>query len=116
MTDALRRGDARAYVLGLGVDPLTFATDLLTALVLPRPLFSKLFARLTPQNAEGHLVANGSDVHIPFTEEFVRKFAETEPMQAGVPQVEPVPLTASARWATRRCGGGPSRTEVAHTS
>ena len=33
MTAALDDGQVRAYVLGLGVDPLTFATDLLAAVV-----------------------------------------------------------------------------------
>src|SRR6266705_6878677 len=33
MKHVLDRGDVRAYALGMGVDPLTLATDLLTAVV-----------------------------------------------------------------------------------
>jgi hypothetical protein len=83
MNAALRRGDARAFVLGLGVDPLTFATDLLTVVALPQPLFVELFGELVAQNAEGRLVrhaAGGGDV--PFDATSVRRFTSTEPMQA----------------------------------
>lgn len=82
MNAALRGGDARAFVLGLGVDPLTFATDLLTVVALPRPLFVELFGELVNQNAEGRLVHHATGVGIPFTATSVRRFTSTEPMQA----------------------------------
>ncbi|MGH3912873.1 MAG: helix-turn-helix domain-containing protein [Pseudonocardiaceae bacterium] len=56
MTDALHTGRIRAHVLGMGVDPLTFATDLLTVVVFDAALFDELFADLVHTNAEGRLV------------------------------------------------------------
>jgi hypothetical protein len=82
MNAALDGGGARAFVLGLGVDPLTFATDLLTVVTLPRPLFTELFGELVIQNAEGRLVRHARGVGVPFTAESVRRFTSTEPMQA----------------------------------
>ena len=82
MIEALDRGDARAFVLGLGVDPLTFATDLLTAVALPRRLFAELFGNPVIHNAEGRLVQNASGTGFPFTTESVRRLTGTEPMQA----------------------------------
>jgi hypothetical protein len=109
MNAALHGGGARAFVLGLGVDPLTFATDLLTVVALPWPLFMELFGELVIQNAEGRLVRHaagggrfaGSDgggrfagsagggrfagsagVGVPFNATSVRRFVSTEPMQA----------------------------------
>lgn len=92
MTDALRSGRISAHVLGLGVDPLTFATDLLTVVVFDAPLFDELFAGMVDHNAEGRLVgpaANGT-VHpgvpftggFPFTVDHVRRMLEQYPMQA----------------------------------
>jgi hypothetical protein len=57
MTAALDRGQIRAWCLGLGVDPLTYATDLLTVAVIDSEVFDGLFS-LTPRiNAEGSVLA-----------------------------------------------------------
>jgi len=82
MTAALRSRTVRAFVLGLGVDPLTFAADLLTAVVLPRPLFTELFGQLPMENAEGRLVTDGAEPLIPLTAESVHRFTQEAPMQA----------------------------------
>jgi 8-oxo-dGTP pyrophosphatase MutT (NUDIX family) len=42
----------KAWVFGLGADPLTFATDLLTAVVIDAPLYDELFGAAT-HNDEG---------------------------------------------------------------
>jgi hypothetical protein len=42
----------KAWVLGLGADPLTFATDLLTAVVIDAPLYDELFGAAS-HNDEG---------------------------------------------------------------
>ncbi|MEV4258361.1 hypothetical protein AB0J52_34840 [Spirillospora sp. NPDC049652] len=56
MTEARRDGRLRAYHLGLGVDPLTLAVDLLTAVVLADEAFDELFGdRLVAENAEGRV-------------------------------------------------------------
>lgn len=82
MNAALRRGDARAFVLGLGVDPLTFATDLLTVVALPKPLFVDLFGGLVTQNAEGRLIGHAPGGDVPFDAASVRRFTSAEPVQA----------------------------------
>ncbi len=56
MTDALADGSIRAYCLGLGCDPLTFALDLLAAVVIDAPLYDELFGGLVEVNAEGRVL------------------------------------------------------------
>lgn len=53
MTGALADGHIRADVLGLGVDPLTFATDLLVRVVIDAPVFDELFGARVAVNDEG---------------------------------------------------------------
>ena len=48
MTEALDGGQIRVWCLGLGVDPLTYATDLLTVAVIDSDVFDELFS-LTPR-------------------------------------------------------------------
>ena len=47
MTGGLADGPVRAWCLGLGTDPLTFAIDLLAVVVIDAPLFDELFGRAT---------------------------------------------------------------------
>ena len=54
-------GDCRPYLLGIGIDPLTFATDILTVTVFEAAAFDRIFAGLVPANDEGHLVVRGGD-------------------------------------------------------
>lgn len=54
-------GTCRPYLLGLGADPLTFATDLLTVVVFEAATFDRLFAGLVTSNAEGDFEAHGPD-------------------------------------------------------
>ncbi|GAB3462155.1 hypothetical protein [Actinophytocola sediminis] len=53
MTDALLAGRIRASCLGLGVDPLTFATDLLVSVVIDAAVFDDLFGAWVARNDEG---------------------------------------------------------------
>jgi hypothetical protein len=77
LATARRAGLARAYVLGLGVDPLTFATDLLTAVVIDAPIFDEVFGAAVATNAEGEVVLGNT-----LTESAVDRFVQKEPMQA----------------------------------
>jgi hypothetical protein len=52
----LSDGQVRADALGLGVDPLTLATDLVVTASFDAPVFDRLFARLVDTNSEGRLV------------------------------------------------------------
>src|SRR5262249_31288643 len=63
--------------LGIGVDPLTFATDILTAVTIDAPLYDDLFGQVTGTNAEGSILPA-----IPFTAEIVDRYASREPTQA----------------------------------
>jgi hypothetical protein len=57
MTEALDRGQIRVWCLGLGVDPLTYATDLLTVAVVDSPVFDEEFSLNPRGNEEGEVLA-----------------------------------------------------------
>jgi hypothetical protein len=77
LTDALHSGQIRARVLGMGVDPLTLATDLLVATVIDAPLYDELFAGAVGANAEGAILPA-----VPFDAAAVDRYARREPTQA----------------------------------
>jgi hypothetical protein len=84
MTEALGSGLIRAHVLGMGVDALTLATDLLTVVVFDAPLFDELFAGLVEVNAEGRLLAVRAGrpaAGLPCTADQLRRTSR-QPMQA----------------------------------
>jgi len=82
---ARRAGLLRVYWLGLGVDPLTLAADMLSVAVLDAELFDATFAGLVQANDEGRLVtgdgATGAAVGVPFKAPNIERFATAEPMQ-----------------------------------
>ena len=59
MAAALDRGQIRAWCLGLGVDPLTYATDLLTVAVIDSRVFDELFSLDPRGNDEGSVLGAG---------------------------------------------------------
>ncbi len=77
MSDALLSGQIRAYCLGIGVDPLTFATDILMTVVFDAPVFDRLFGQLVTENAEGNVLPP-----VPFQHDVVDRFVSSEPTQA----------------------------------
>lgn len=77
LSAARAAGRVRPWVLGLGVDPLSLATDLLTAVAFDAPVFDDLFGAVVDRNDEGRVLAG-----VPFTAEAVRRLAGREPMQA----------------------------------
>ena len=56
MAAALDRGQIRVWCLGLGVDPLTYATDLLTVAVIDSRVFDELFSLDPRGNDEGSVL------------------------------------------------------------
>lgn len=79
---AAAAGDLTAWCLGVGVDPLTLATDILTVAVLRAEVFDELFGGLVTSNAEGRVVTVDSSAAIPFTESAVSRLSGgSEPMQ-----------------------------------
>ncbi|WP_218022378.1 hypothetical protein [Nocardia amamiensis] len=77
MERARREGTVTAYCLGLGVDPLSYATDLLTAVVIDGPVFDSLFGATVTSNAEGRVLELQ-----PFTTDQVERFLADHPVQA----------------------------------
>jgi hypothetical protein len=77
MTDALDRGLIRVWCLGLGTDPLTYATDLLTVAVVDSGLFDDLFGDGPQRNAEGAVLAARE-----FGAQVIDQTVTREPMQA----------------------------------
>ncbi|GGM92623.1 hypothetical protein GCM10011609_32580 [Lentzea pudingi] len=68
---------ARVFYLGMGVDPLTFATDMLTVAVIEASRFDELFGDLVSHNEEGQVLRG-----LPFTAANVERFVHREPTQA----------------------------------
>jgi hypothetical protein len=56
MSAARDAGRIRAYCLGLGTDPLTFAVDLLTVVVIDAGVYDELFGAAVASNAEGSVL------------------------------------------------------------
>jgi hypothetical protein len=86
LSTARTAGKLRVYCLGLGVDPLTLAVDILVVAVFDSDLFDATFERLVAANAEGRVIggqgAPGS-TGVPFTSDVIHRFAgRNEPMQA----------------------------------
>lgn len=82
MTEALTvpaadGGRIRAWCLGLGTDPLTFAMDLLTVVVIDAPLYDDLFGAAVTDNDEGTVLPLR-----PFTPDSVRELLDRHPVQA----------------------------------
>ncbi|MGH3779022.1 MAG: hypothetical protein ACRDRR_25370 [Pseudonocardiaceae bacterium] len=77
LTRALGTGQLRAFCVGIGVDPLTFATDILTVVAIDPLLYDELFTHVADANAEGLIVPD-----VPFTAETVTRYASHEPTQA----------------------------------
>ena len=74
---ALAEDQVRAYCLGLGVDPTTYAADLLTAVVIDDDVFDTLFGAAVADNDEGTVLAG-----LPFTPDGIEEVLAERPMQA----------------------------------
>jgi hypothetical protein len=79
---AREAGTLRVSCLGLGVDPLTLATDILTVAVFDAAVFDRMFRGLVAENAEGRVVTQDGSAAIPFTQASVDRFTGGgEPVQ-----------------------------------
>ena len=77
LTDALGRGQVRVWCLGLGTDPLTYATDLLTVAVIDSDVFDAWFGVNPQRNAEGRILAARE-----FATHVIDRTVTGEPVQA----------------------------------
>jgi hypothetical protein len=79
------QGTLRVFWLGLGMDPLTFVTDMLTVAVFDADLFDETFQQLVTANDEGHRVeredGTGRAAGIPFRADHIMRLTHDEPMQ-----------------------------------
>jgi hypothetical protein len=83
LTGTRRAGKLNVACLGVGVDPLTFAVDILTVAAFDADLFDATFGGLVTVNAEGQVISGPETSGIPFTEEAADRFADgSRPMQA----------------------------------
>ncbi len=76
LADAVDRGQIRVWCLGLGADPLTYATDLLTVAVIDSGVFDKLFSLRPRSNAEGSVLAARE-----FAAHVIDRVVTSEPVQ-----------------------------------
>ncbi|MBV9206830.1 MAG: transcriptional regulator [Actinobacteria bacterium] len=74
---AAGRGLVRVWCLGLGTDPLTYATDLLTVAVFDGDAYDGLFGAIPRRNAEGHVLAARE-----FTASVIDRTVARDPVQA----------------------------------
>jgi hypothetical protein len=77
MTEALDRGQISVWCLGLGVDPLTYATDLLTVAVIDSLVFDEEFSLNPRGNEEGEVLAARE-----FAGDVIDRLVTREPVQA----------------------------------
>jgi hypothetical protein len=77
LADAVDRGQIRVWCLGLGADPLTYATDLLTVAVIDSGVFDELFSLRPRRNAEGSVLAARE-----FAAHVIDRIVTGEPVQA----------------------------------
>jgi hypothetical protein len=77
MTEALEAGQLRVWCLGLGADPLTYATDLLTVAVIDSATFDELFSLSPRRNDEGRVLAA-----LEFEAHVIDRIVSRAPVQA----------------------------------
>lgn len=77
LTEARDRGQVRVWCLGLGTDPLTYATDLLTVAVIDGDVFDEQFSKNLRRNAEGEILAARE-----FAAHVIDRTVTSEPVQA----------------------------------
>jgi hypothetical protein len=82
MERARQAGTLTVHCLGLGVDPLTFAADILTVVVVDGDVYDAMFGGLVAQNAEGRVITGDGAAGIPFDAGVVARFSGGgEPVQ-----------------------------------
>ncbi|MET7701355.1 helix-turn-helix transcriptional regulator [Streptomyces sp. NPDC005485] len=83
LNDARRTGKLQAYALGIGLDPLTLAGEILAVVVIDADVYDRVFDTMVSQNTEGSVVSSSATdgaAGIPFTEANVRRLLDSEPL------------------------------------
>lgn len=85
LRQARAEGTLRVHWLGLGMDPLTHVTDLLTVAVFDAALFDAVFRELVTSNDEGHRVVledgTGRAAGVPFRADQIGRLTTEAAMQ-----------------------------------
>ena len=88
--------------MGVGVDPLTLVTDILTVACFEAGLFDEVFAGLVAVNSEGRVVADsgsgsgGSAIGFAFDESSVARFSGSGSEPGPEPGPEPMQAAGAA--------------------
>jgi hypothetical protein len=86
LRDAQRDGRLRLHWLGVGIDPLSLAVDMLVVAVFDADLYDQLFERMVTVNAEGIVVGQRGprrrgDSGFPFVGDVLADLVERRPLQ-----------------------------------
>ncbi|HEU5386853.1 MAG TPA: hypothetical protein VFV73_13205 [Streptosporangiaceae bacterium] len=81
MSRARADGTLTARVVGMGVDPLTFATDILAVVAIDAAVFDELLGAMVHANAEGQVLL-GEGQGLSFSASTIDRLLSAEPMQA----------------------------------
>ena len=74
-------GNIRVWYLGVGLDPLTLAGEILTVLVIDADVFDQIFANVVAWNSEGDVVFSGDgSVGVPWRRDTVYRLLAAEPL------------------------------------
>jgi hypothetical protein len=79
MDDALRDGHIRVFCLGVTLDALTFAGDILTVAIIAPDTYDELFANAVETNSEGSMPARA----FPFEENTLTWLSESKRLSPG---------------------------------
>ncbi len=77
LDQARQEGRLRVRILGLGVDPLSLACDLLTVAEFDASVFDELFGELVTVNAEGKVVGGGAAAGFDLSAETVDRLTSS---------------------------------------
>ncbi|MCX2951625.1 hypothetical protein [Lentzea sp. NEAU-D7] len=67
-------GKLQVKILGLGIDPLPWKTELLTVCVIDAEVFDEVFAPVPARNEEGTVIAGDHRTGLPFDEATVERY------------------------------------------
>ncbi|GHF27970.1 hypothetical protein GCM10018790_01700 [Kitasatospora xanthocidica] len=81
LNEARRAGKIRPYCFGIGLDPLTLAGEILSAVVIEADVYDSVFSGMVSRNTEGNVITGtGKAGGIDFTEANIRHLLENEPL------------------------------------
>jgi hypothetical protein len=81
LNEGRRAGKVKAWILGVGLDPLVPAGEILTVVTIDEDVFDSAFASLVASNAEGELFpSEDGAVGIAWTSANVRRLQTREPL------------------------------------